>query len=349
VGDRLFDIVVEDELVYSRFDQVEAAGGSGIAVVRSVVTDVEDGELSVLFVNRRANNPAVKALEVLRALEPGSSTTTTTLPTFPSPTTTSTLTTPAPTSTTLAAPTTTMPATTTTTSTTSTSTTSTSSTSTTLPDRSTDADNDGLPDFDDACPLDASNVCFGNVATDALTGLPIRVNANPDSAFCSGVRIDCRGDRWQGDFGYVEAGKGWACSGDGRWGRCDINAVADALGCESSDTRDVFRCAHAASDNGGRLAYVFRVAPGRYLVNLYFANIRWSDSDRGSQLTDISINGDVVYPGFDKIAAARGSGTLAVRSAYVSISAQDDLVIELSSVVGRASINGLEVLRAAGP
>ncbi len=66
VGTRLFDIVVEGVVGYASFDQVAAAGGSGIAVVRSAVAVVGDGNgLQIELTNLPVNNPAIKAIEVL--------------------------------------------------------------------------------------------------------------------------------------------------------------------------------------------------------------------------------------------------------------------------------------------
>ena len=77
IGDRTFDVIVEGRLVYDDFDQVAAAGGSGVAVVRSALATVEDGVLDITFGHER-ENPALKAIEVLTATAP--TTTTTTLP-----------------------------------------------------------------------------------------------------------------------------------------------------------------------------------------------------------------------------------------------------------------------------
>jgi hypothetical protein len=65
-GDRLFDISVEGQMVYGNFDQVAAAGGNATAIVRSAVASVSDGHLNIAF-GHEVENPAVKAIEVLRA------------------------------------------------------------------------------------------------------------------------------------------------------------------------------------------------------------------------------------------------------------------------------------------
>lgn len=64
-GSRVFDITIEGQLRYGQFDQVVAAGGSGVAVVRSAIVNVQDGQLNILF-GHQVENPAVKAIEVLR-------------------------------------------------------------------------------------------------------------------------------------------------------------------------------------------------------------------------------------------------------------------------------------------
>ena len=65
-GDRLFDISVEGQMVYGNFDQVAAAGGDATAIVRSALANVVDGHLNIAF-GHEVENPAVKAIEVLRA------------------------------------------------------------------------------------------------------------------------------------------------------------------------------------------------------------------------------------------------------------------------------------------
>ena len=65
VGSRVFNILIEGATAYSNFDQVAAAGGSGIAVVRSKVVNVADGTLNISF-GHVTENPALKAIEVFR-------------------------------------------------------------------------------------------------------------------------------------------------------------------------------------------------------------------------------------------------------------------------------------------
>jgi hypothetical protein len=66
-GSRLFTITLEGAPVYESFDQVAAAGGSAIAVVRSAIVTVSDGVLDLGFVHV-LENPTVKGIEVLRRI-----------------------------------------------------------------------------------------------------------------------------------------------------------------------------------------------------------------------------------------------------------------------------------------
>jgi hypothetical protein len=65
LGDRVFDIVVQDDLSYESFDQVAAAGGSGVAVVRSAVAEVVGDEGLTVALQPRVGEVAIKAIEVL--------------------------------------------------------------------------------------------------------------------------------------------------------------------------------------------------------------------------------------------------------------------------------------------
>ena len=66
-GSRTFDITIEGQLVYDNFDQVAAAGGSGIPVVRAAVVTVSDGDGLQIDFGREMENPAIKGIEILAA------------------------------------------------------------------------------------------------------------------------------------------------------------------------------------------------------------------------------------------------------------------------------------------
>jgi hypothetical protein len=65
-GSRTFDILINGEIVADDFDQVAAAGGSGIAVVRSADVSVANGDGLTIELVHGIENPAIKAIEVLR-------------------------------------------------------------------------------------------------------------------------------------------------------------------------------------------------------------------------------------------------------------------------------------------
>jgi hypothetical protein len=66
LGSRTFDIIINGEIVHDDFDQVAAAGGSGIAVVRSADISVANGDGLTIELIHGIENPAIKAIEVLR-------------------------------------------------------------------------------------------------------------------------------------------------------------------------------------------------------------------------------------------------------------------------------------------
>jgi len=68
VGRRVFDISVEGDLVYPSFDQVAVAGGSRVALVRSAVAVVSDGNGLQIDFGHIIENPTIKAIEVFADL-----------------------------------------------------------------------------------------------------------------------------------------------------------------------------------------------------------------------------------------------------------------------------------------
>ncbi len=63
--ERVFDIVIENVLIFDDFDAVIAANGSGIAVVRAAVIQVNDGDGLQIELLHETQNPAIKGIEVL--------------------------------------------------------------------------------------------------------------------------------------------------------------------------------------------------------------------------------------------------------------------------------------------
>jgi len=74
VGRRRFDVFVEDELLVSRFDIVQAAGGAGFTAVSlaTTVTVADSGPLTILL-QKRKFNPFISAISVHRIVNPGGS------------------------------------------------------------------------------------------------------------------------------------------------------------------------------------------------------------------------------------------------------------------------------------
>ena len=65
VGARVFDVAIEGDVVLNDFDQVAAAGGSGLMINRAILVDVTDGNgIQIEFI-RGVQNPSVKGIEVL--------------------------------------------------------------------------------------------------------------------------------------------------------------------------------------------------------------------------------------------------------------------------------------------
>jgi hypothetical protein len=269
-------------------------------------------------------------------------TTTTTAP--PPPDTTTTTTTPPDTTTTTIVD----PPDTTTTTVDQGTTTTTTTTSTTIPAPEGDMDNDGLADEEDPCADDARNACVGPAAIDLNTENPIRVNANASGADeCSGDRIDCSGDMWFADFGFNDGGGGHSeCSLGGGEPNCVLTGIVELFGCEDDATEDILQCEHFDRPADPELMYAFNVPNGSYVVNLFFANTFDETAEVGDRVFDIVVEGNLVYPEFDQIAAAGGSGRAVVRSAVVTVIDGDGLSLSLIHGTENPSIKAIEILTA---
>lgn len=222
---------------------------------------------------------------------------------------------------------------------------STTTTTITLPPG--DIDNDGLEDDVDPCPEEALNRCAGTVATDQTTNRPIRINAGDADVSqglpCSGQRIDCNGDVWEGDFGANTRHTTFGCNlgGDG----CSIVNLEDVFGCRDENTADIIRCEHWGDPLYGGLSYSFDVPNGSYIVNLLFANVYTLTTKVGSRVFDVAIEGELVLDDFDQVLAAGGSGRIVNRSIPVEVTAGEGLQIEFIPVKQNPAIKGIEVLR----
>jgi len=209
-----------------------------------------------------------------------------------------------------------------------------------------DSDRDGLMNLEDPCPADPRNACFGSVAVDRRHGSIIRINSNASDTDCAGLRTDCRGEVWVADFGYHESARARSCNRKRDDWHCEIGGIGELFGCSSEQTQDLFRCAAGDWDDDAPASYSFDVPAGRYLVNLFFANIRPNGDAEGARIFDIIVEGSPVYTGFDPVAEAGATETAVVRSAVVEVTGTDGLQIHLKSLLGKTVINALEVLAA---
>jgi hypothetical protein len=223
--------------------------------------------------------------------------------------------------------------------------TSTSSTTITLPPG--DRDNDGIGDTNDPCLDDPRNLCAGTVAVDGTTGNAIRLNAGVADAACAGVKVDCAGATWNADFGYNQEGSAINCTAQGG---CPIAGVTALFGCTDEATQDLFRCEHWDPPALPDLGYSFDVPDGSYVVNLFFANIYPSTATVGARVMDLIIEDEMVYTGFDQVAAAAGATqTAVVRSAVVTVDDGNGLQIVFDHVIENPAVKAIEVLAVTAP
>jgi len=212
-----------------------------------------------------------------------------------------------------------------------------------------DSDNDGMDDGFDPCPDDPRNRCFGAVALDRVTGLPIRINANVSTLECAGTKIDCAGDVWLADFGANQNGNSGVCNLGGGGEGCVIDGIVDLFGCEDETTEDLFQCEHWDGAAVPELTYAFSVDDGDYVVNLFFANTYTGTDQIGDRTFDVLVEGVTVYDDFDQIAAAGGSGVAVVRSTVVTVT-DGQLDITFGHATENPSVKAIEVFgRPLGP
>ncbi len=214
-------------------------------------------------------------------------------------------------------------------------------TTTTLP--AGDDDGDGIENNDDPCPFDPLNRCVGDVAVDADTGRPVRlnaINANDANHSCRGQRVDCNGDVWESDFNYNHQSAASQCDLDD----CSIGGIDAIFGCSDENTADIFRCEHFSSPAYGDLAYSFNIPNGSYVVNMLFANIYSGTTEVGDRVFDVAYEGVVALDNVDPVAIAGASGVASVRSAIVEVTDGNGLQIEFLREVQNPTLSGLEVL-----
>ena len=63
---RLFDVRVDDDLIFEEYDIVKAANGSRTATRLTTTKTISDGNLMICLVHRGVDNPKISGVEVQR-------------------------------------------------------------------------------------------------------------------------------------------------------------------------------------------------------------------------------------------------------------------------------------------
>jgi hypothetical protein len=203
-----------------------------------------------------------------------------------------------------------------------------------------DRDNDGVFDAWILARTIARNRCVGDVAVDRTEGCrsaSTRARRRRRARASVPTATATRGTQ---DFGYRK--------NMGR-PRARSRAVADrgnryAVRLYRRATEDVFQCDHSSLHPNRRMIYDFDVPNGRTWSTCTSRTRRRRRRRSATVIFDISLEGELVYPQFDQVAAAGGSGIAVVRSAS-SRSDDNGLTIALQPRVGEVALKGIEVLR----
>jgi hypothetical protein len=94
----------------------------------------------------------------------------------------------------------------------------------------------------------------------------------------------------------------------------------------------------------GNFTYTIpNLTPGAtYTVRLHFAETYWTST--GKRVFTVSINGQQVLTNFDIVAAAGGANKATVQQLTATANGNGQLVIQFTSVVDQAQVNGIEVI-----
>jgi hypothetical protein len=136
-------------------------------------------------------------------------------------------------------------------------------------------------------------------------------------------------------------GRTWEADGYSRGGQLAVRTEPVL----NIDDPDLLR-----GERYGNLAYTIPVPPGRYTVNLYFAEAwfgpgNFAGGGAGSRIFDILCNGVAARRGFDIFKEARGSGrAIVVPLRGVEPDPYGKINISLSPTHNYASLNALEVI-----
>ncbi len=117
-----------------------------------------------------------------------------------------------------------------------------------------------------------------------------------------------------------------------------------------TDTPELYNSERYGTDGAGNPAafsYVFRVAPGDYVVTLKFAETFVTGA--GQRLFDVSLNGNGALRNFDIYAAAGGENTAVDRSFPVRVGAAGQISIDfVPGPIQKPKVNAILLRSAAG-
>lgn len=154
---------------------------------------------------------------------------------------------------------------------------------------------------------------------------PPRAPFSPIRVHCGGgIYLDPSGQTWASDTGFL-GGNPFSVSSN-------IAATATPYLYQSERW------------NTGPVQYVFAVAPGTYNVRLKFAEIYFNQA--GKRQFDINLNGTVVLPAFDILAAAGASNT-AIDRVFTVDASSGQISILLVPILSNPKMSAIEILPQA--
>ncbi len=178
--------------------------------------------------------------------------------------------------------------------------------------------------------------------------LDLHFSAFKETAFVNGIEVlPGLPDRMRpirivaGDSPYRDrAGNVW--SADNYWLGGQVTARPGRV--SGADDPALYR-----SERYGHFSYAIPVAPGRYTVNLHFAEASFgagapAGGGDGSRVFDVTANGIALLRGFDIHKAAGGPNRAVIRSFHGLVpNAQGKLLLSFVPVVNYACLNAIEV------
>jgi hypothetical protein len=161
-----------------------------------------------------------------------------------------------------------------------------------------------------------SHTASASLTVNASLGMPIRVNAG------GGQYTDSLGQVWLADTGYQQGSSG---------------STATTVGGTSDPT--LYRTERFSTT--GALSYQFGAPNGSYTVKLKFVETSYTAA--GQRIFDVALNGSVVRPRLDILAAAGGANIAYDFSQPVAVT-DGQITITLMARTGNPKINAIEIV-----